>query len=62
MPFKNIFSTFESFHAKINHKDMTMEKLHYEEPVVETLDLRFEMSILSPNIDSGSGQEEGDEY
>ena len=41
---------------------MTMEKLHYEEPVVETLDLRFEMSILSPNIDSGSGQEEGDEY
>lgn len=41
---------------------MEKEKLFYEAPLAELLPLRLETSILSPQIEPGGGNDEGDEY
>ena len=41
---------------------MKKEKLFYEAPLAELLPLRIETSILSPQIEPGGGNDEGDEY
>lgn len=41
---------------------MRKEKQSYEAPLAELLPLRFETSILSPQIEPGGGNDEEEEY